>query len=197
MTGEISKHHLGIKRIKLGFSLGLLALLFLACYNPFSPPVLGPSGLKLVAFQNSPDSVLYNFKYAYERRDSVVYENCLDQEFVFVYQDQDMVGNIITVEVPRDGVSGDLYRTKGMFQYFEEIRLDTWEIYFLPDTTNPATGETLKARRVRFNLSVRDTDGNYGYQHLEANGFALFLFRKSQKDNLYRIIRWSDESFTY
>ena len=188
MTGEISKHRSGIKRIKPGLSLGLLALLFLACYNPFSPPVLGPSGLKLVAFQNSPDSVLYNFKYAYENRDSIVYENCLDEDFIFTYWDQSKTGEgIEETELLR---SEDVKVTKALFRSYEDIKLDKWLVEPASDT---GVGEEVwKVRNVEFHLSVRDIDGEY--QNLDATGKAEFLFRRSERDNLWRIVRWIDRS---
>jgi hypothetical protein len=52
--------------------------------------------------------------------------------------------------------------------------------------------EMWKVRNVEFHLSVRDMDG--GYQNMEANGFAEFYFRRSDKDNLWRIVHWIDNS---
>ncbi len=163
------------------------------CFNPFSPSVIGPSTLKPIVSQVDPDSVMHNFKYAYENRDSIVYENCLDPDFVFVYIDQDKVTlKYEPVEVSRDGKGGDIYRTKGLFRAFDDIRLDTWKVSEAPDT---AVGEEIwKKRNVTFHLSVRDTDGDYNYQHMEATGFAEFLFRQSEEDNLWRIVRWTDSS---
>ncbi len=163
-----------------------------SCFNPFSPSVIGPSALKPVAPQVDPDSVLYNFKYAYENRDSIVYENCLDHEFIFIYRDQDEIEQReVEVEVPRDGRGGDIYRTKALFRVFDDIRLDTWKVTVAPDSV---AEEIWKRRNVTFHLSLRDTDGDYDYQHLEATGFAEFLFRRSTEDNLWRIVRWIDRS---
>jgi hypothetical protein len=165
-----------------------ICILILSCFNPFSPSVIGPGALKPIAPQVDPDSVLYNFKYAYENRDSVVYENCLDEHFTFTYWDQLKVGEAI--EETEFTLSQDLKATKDLFRTFEEIRLDEWKIDFLPDTT---VGEELwKGRNVEFHLSVWDIDGEY--QSMEANGFAEFYFRRSEKDNLWRIVHWIDRS---
>jgi hypothetical protein len=154
--------------------------------------VIEPSALKPIALQVDPDSVLYNFKYAYENRDSIVYENCLDPDFIFVYRDQDEVTlQEIEVEVPRDGKGGDLYRTNALFRVFDDIRLDTWIMTQAQDSV----GEELwKVRNVTFQLSLRDIDGDYDYLHMEATGFAEFLFRQSKEDDLWRIVRWIDKS---
>ncbi len=168
-----------------------LAVLWFGCFNPFSPSVVGPSTIKPIARQTDPDSVLHNFKYAYENRDSIVYENCLDKDFIFKYTEQDEIEGEIEVEIPRDGKGGDIYVTKALFRAFDDIRLDTWIVIPAPDSV----GEGIwKKRNVTFHLSLRDTDGDYNFQHLEATGFAEFMFRQSEKDNLWRIVRWIDKS---
>ena len=182
-----------LKRMYLLLALLSLCALIGSCFNPFSPSVIGPSVLKPIAPQVDPDSVLYNFKYAYENRDSIVYENCLDPDFIFVYIDQDEVTLLDEpVEVPRDGKGGDIYRTKALFRVFDHIRLDTWIVSEAPD--NMVGEEVWKVRHVTFHLSLRDTDGDYDYLHMEATGFAEFLFRQSEEDNLWRIVRWIDRS---
>jgi hypothetical protein len=180
--------------------------LLLGCSNPFAPPKAGPGTLAPILPQNCaecPDwinahNVLSNFIYAYENRDIDVYENCLDRDFVFVYTDQDRQGEIETVEIPRDGVSGDIYRTRGLFEAFNEIRLDTLSLTRLdpePDTLPAHLGQTWEVWLLAFYLSLRDTRGTYNYQQYEASGLALFKMRKSA-DGFWRIVIWEDHSFT-
>ncbi len=164
----------------------ILCALEVGCFNPFSPSVIGPSVLKPIAPQVNPDSVLYNFKYAYENRDSVVYENCLDEDFVFTYWDQSDVQGIFETELLR---SEDIRVTKALFRFFDEITLHEWKVEQAPDSIGE---ETWKARIVSYDLLVWDTDGDYNYQYLQASGYAKFLFRQSKKDNLWRIVRWID-----
>ena len=170
----------------------LLALAGLAlavgCFNPFSPSVIGPGLLKPIAPQIDPDSVLYNFKYAYENRDSIVYENCLDEEFIYEYLDQDEIQRIVETELLR---SEDLRVTKAIFRLFDEIRLDEWRVTAAPDSVGE---EVWKVRKVSYNLLLWDTDGDYDYQSLQAIGSADFLFRPSEKDDLWRIVRWIDRT---
>lgn len=162
------------------------------CLNPFAPAVLGPSAVKAIVEQTSPDSVLHNFKYAYEHNDTDVYENCLDKNFIFRYSDQDRTGTIVDVEIPRDGSSGDLERTRNLFSYFDEIKLDPWIPVF--DRTEIVGDEVWQVYDVFFQLSVRDTDGNFGYEQYEATGIAEFKFRQSSEDGLWRIVFWDDQS---
>lgn len=180
-----------LKRIYLLSLIFSLAALGFSCFNPFSPSVVGPGTIKPIAVQTDPDSVLHNFKYAYENRDSIVYENCLDKDFIFRYKDQDETEREFDVEIPRDGRGGDLYVTKALFRAFDDIRLDTWIVTPAPDSVGE---EIWKRKNVVFHLSLRDIDGDYDFQHLEATGFAEFMFRKSKEDNLWRMVRWIDKS---
>ena len=190
--------------IKISF-LGGIAILIATCSNPFAPPEVGPGVLAPILPQNCdecPDStnaaaVLSNFRYAYENRDIDVYENCLDDDFIFVYIDQNRFGEIEEVEVPRDGESGDLSRTRGLFNAFDDIRLTTW----IPNRLEPEgpelhDGETWEVWLVTFRLALRDLSGAYNFQQFEANGLALYKIRKSP-DGFWRIVIWEDYSFTY
>jgi hypothetical protein len=173
-------------------SLLTLALLLTACENPFAPAVVGPSRIVPIVRQTAPDSVLHNFKYAYEHRDIDVYENCLDEQFVFRYIDQDRTGQIEQVEISLDGPSGDLARTERLFRLFDEIKLETWVPVF--DHREFPNNETWEVYRVYFNLSVKDLDGDFGFEFFEAVGIAEFKFRKSASDSLYRMVVWDDRS---
>jgi hypothetical protein len=172
--------------------LVLLLLISSGCLNPFAPSVLGPSSVKAIVEQVEPDSVLHNFKYSYEHNDIDVYENCLDKDFIFRYTDQDLSGMIEQVEIPRDGFSGDLERTRNLFAYFDEIRLEPWIPVF--DRQEIVGVEIWQVYKVYFQLSVRDTDGNFGYEQYEATGIAEFKFRQSLDDGLWRIVFWDDQS---
>ena len=170
----------------------LLALAGLAlavgCFNPFSPSVTGPSVLKPIAPRIDPDSVLYNFKYAYENRDSIVYEDCLDEDFIYTYYDQDNVQGIYETELGR---AEDLRVTKDLFRVFDEITYHEWKVKSAPDSIGV---EVWKVRVVTYDLLVRDTDGDRSYEWYSASGSAEFLFRRSEKDNLWRIVRWIDRT---
>ena len=63
-----------------------------------------------------------------------------------------------------------------------------------PDNVDSITGEIWKARVVRYDLLVWDTDGDRDYESYSASGSAEFLFRESKQDNLWRIVRWIDRT---
>ncbi|OQX91724.1 MAG: hypothetical protein B6D58_06630 [candidate division Zixibacteria bacterium 4484_95] len=189
---------------------GLLCFLFFgilannSCFNPFAPTQAESRFLAPIQAQDDPDdstaaaNVMANFKYAYENNDIDVYENCLDDDFVFIYIDQNRYGQIEIIEVPRDGISGDLYRTRRLFETFNEIRLDTWiPIRSTPEPEdNPEhPGEVWEKWDVNFHLSLRDITGDYNYIQYEASGWALFKLRRST-DGEMRIRIWEDQSVT-
>jgi hypothetical protein len=175
-------------------SVLLLAVVtFASCQNPFSPASVDPSGVKPIVLQAEPDSVMHNFKYAYEHNDIEVYENCLDTSFTFRYTDQNLAGEIEIIEIPREGPSGDLERTRRLFEFFDEIKLETW--LPIPYGHEAVGDDTLEVYRVYFQLSVRDIDGDFpGERSLEAFGIAVFKFRQSSSDSLWRIVFWEDQS---
>ncbi len=176
---------------QLAIATVLLAVV-VGCANPFSPPDVGPTGGSPIKPLNSPENVLENLQYAYEQRDFDVYEELLDEDFRFVYFDPEQIEGIETVIVPRDGPSGDLERTRRLFRVFDEIRLpvfDTVASSFDTTVTPP-----LPQRRVAFQLTVRDLDGDFDFESYEATGDALFTFRQSATDRLWRIVRWEDLS---
>ncbi len=193
--GRISKLCIG-KSIVMNKSILPLILIFsispfLVCINPFTPPEAGPGLYKPIAAQTSPDSVLVNFKYSYENRDIDIYEHTLAKDFIFIYLDQDREGNIETVTVPRDGIGGDIYRTEGLFEAFDEIRLDTWQVFNA--NLDPEDPPDWEARQVIFHLSLKDISGDFGYQQMEATGRAIFKFEKDES-GIWRIAIWKDLS---
>jgi len=191
----------GLKNIVFSAGLGIICL---GCSNPFAPPEVGPGVLAPILPQDCaecPDSVnafavLSNFKYAYENRDVDVYENCLDEDFVFQYIDQNRSGEIEEVEIPRDGTSGDIMRTRRLFEAFNEIRLSTWIPNRLaPEGPELHEGQVWEVWLVTFHLSLRDLTGAYNFQQFEANGLALYKIKKSH-NGFWRIVVWEDHSFT-
>ncbi|GAB4314274.1 MAG: hypothetical protein Kow0074_01170 [Candidatus Zixiibacteriota bacterium] len=170
----------------------MITAMLIGCANPFSPPDVGPTGGSPIKPLDSPENVLENLQYAYEQRDYDVYEELLDKDFRFVYFDPERVEGIETVIVPRDGPSGDLERTRRLFRVFDEIRLPVFEIVEASIDSTPTS--PLQQRRVAFQLTVRDLDGDFDFEAFEATGDARFTFQQSPTDRLWRIVRWEDLS---
>jgi hypothetical protein len=157
------------------------ALLTLSCLNPFAPKLDRSPGASIkLTQQASPDEVLDNFIYAYTYKDSLVYDQCLDSSFVFVYFDPNLGTSGLFVSWNRDV---DLKTTGRLLRSFDTISL-TWNstIYELYDGNTAELSKTL-------HLSLYGRQGEYNL-----TGNAIFNFRKSPYDSKWRITRWKDES---
>jgi hypothetical protein len=162
------------------------------CSNPFSPPNIGPHGSAPIKPLTSPENVLDNLVYAYEHRDYDAYESLIDPDFVFVYFDPDRVEGIETVIVPRDGPSGDLERTRRLLRVFDEIRIPAFRI--TESSVDSSGSQALQKRRVAFQLTLRDLDGDFNFEAYEASGDAMFWLVRSSSNGLWHIVRWEDLS---
>ncbi len=153
----------------------------LSCFNPFAPELVDSTDKELIITdQKSPDEVLQNFLYAYVFKDSVLYSDLLDSSFVFIYFDPDVESSGRFVSWGRDI---DLKTTGRLFRTFDIIDL-IWNstIYSFSETTRAEYSKS-------FNLSlIKDNET------VNISGNAIFIFKKSDFDEKWRIIQWKDES---
>jgi len=160
----------------------LLLFVIIQCFNPFAPKLEDSDNNDLIITgQTTPDEVLQNFKYSYVFKDSVLYAELLDSSFVFIYFDPNQESSGRFVSWGRDV---DLKTTGRLFRNFDVIDL-IWNstIYSFFDDENQA--EYSKS----FNLSlIKDNET------IHITGNAIFVFRKSEYDDKWRIIQWKDES---
>ncbi|MCH8286888.1 hypothetical protein IIB79_10230 [candidate division KSB1 bacterium] len=108
-----------LKGALVSFALLNLIVLWVTCFNPFAPK-LGEISSNLNVFltaQQTPEEVLSNFQFAYTLKDSLVYRDVLDDDFVFVYRDLD---NDVFVSW---GKEEDVTATVGLFNTFTVIIL--------------------------------------------------------------------------
>lgn len=161
--------------------LSVAGLVIFRCFNPFAPKLEDAGNQNLIITeQKTPEEVLQNFKYAYVFKDSVLYSDLLDSSFVFIYFD------------PNEGSSGrfvswgrdiDLRTTGRFFRNFDVIDL-IWNstIYSIDEGNRAESSES-------FNLSlVKESET------VNITGNAIFVFRKSEYDDKWRIVQWKDES---
>ncbi len=98
----------------------VIAVLTLSnCANPFAPKLgeLSTDFGSLLTAQQTPDETLTNFQFAYTFKDSLVYRDLLDDDFVFVWRDHD---NNTFVSW---GKEDDVRTTLGLFNTFTAIDL--------------------------------------------------------------------------
>ena len=172
-----------MKRIlaKIIIVLAMLVI-FGKCFNPFAPKLTDANKDDLIITeQKSPEEVLQNFKYAYVFKDSVLYADLLDSSFVFIYFDPNLESSGRFVSWGRDV---DLKTTGRLFRSFDVIDL-IWNstIYSFDE------GEDRAEYSKSFNLSlIKDNET------INITGNAIFIFKKCDYDNKWRIVQWKDES---
>ena len=159
-----------------GFSL-LFSVFMLSCFNPFSPSIDNTSSNEnIISDQKTIEGVFQNFKYAYTFKDSTIYGQLLNENFVFTYFDYDL-----GIDVSWDRAT-DMKTTKGLFDNAQDLNL-VWNNIVFQD------GDSLTVDVKRsFNLTITfnpsDIVNFYGFVDLT-------LIRQSTSDK-WRIRRWKD-----
>jgi len=164
-----------VKFTAIVFAAGIA--LAIACLNPFAPK-LGDVSTNLdliLTEQTSPEDVLVNFRYAYILKDSLVYRDLLDDDFVFVWRDHD------NDQFVSWGKEEDIKTTVGLFNAFNVVSL-VW------NTTNYITysADSTEAEMSKQFILTLGSD-------IRITGDAQFFFRQLS-NGVWKITRWVDKS---
>ena len=167
--------------LKILFILTVVYLIGVSCLNPFAPKLVDSENSDLIITeQKTPDQVLQNFKYAYVFKDSVLYSDLLDSYFVFIYFDPNLESSGRFVSWGRDI---DLKTTGRLFRNYDVIDL-IWNstIYSFNEEDRAEYSKSFYLSFIKNNETVN------------ISGNAIFIFKKSEYDEKWRIIQWKDES---
>ena len=163
------------------FILTVSYVICVNCLNPFAPKLVDSNNEDLIVTeQKTPDQVLQNFKYAYVFKDSVLYSELLDSSFVFIYFDPNIESSGRFVSWGRDI---DLKTTGRLFRNYDVIDL-IWN-----STIYSFSEEDRAEYSKSFYLSLIKNN-----ETLNISGNAIFIFKKSEYDEKWRISQWKDES---
>ena len=188
-----------IIKIVLLFIAMFMVLLVFGCKNMFAPTLGDLDGGNSIyrMDQASPADVLHNFKYSYIYRDSLMYANLIDSEFVFVYyqpSDESGTGHydswMRSVELKTTG------RFLNAFNYIDLI----WQTT-LDSTFYEMDGEDIFSERDTLYEEANIADISKSYQltlgdYTTLIGDVAFRFRKGS-DEKWRILRWEDKYNSY
>jgi len=151
----------------------MLTMLFVSC-NVFSPDyeifenVYSPDNNKTI------DGLMKNFVYSYTFKDSFLYEEILDEDFVFQYENEGVFGSWTKDE--------DVIITKRMFRSFKKIDL-VFNTDF-PQHTSMQDTTVFTSFRISFYS---------GDVVMNLTGYSKFIFRKySEDETIYKMIFWED-----
>ncbi|MBN2858046.1 MAG: hypothetical protein JXN63_06570 [Candidatus Delongbacteria bacterium] len=161
-------------RIKFRLILFFIpTMLFVSC-NVFSPDyeifenAFSPDNNKTI------EGLMKNFIYSYTFKDSFLYEEILDDDFVFQYESEGVFGSWTKDE--------DVIITNRMFRSFRKIDL-VFNTEFPQHTSMPDT-TVFTSFRISFYS---------GEEVINLTGYSKFIFRKySENETIYKMIFWED-----
>ncbi len=157
----------------------ILAILLIYSCNPFAPSLDdGLGGQNFLADQSTVDGFFQNFSLAYNYRDTIIYQQLLDQDFVFSYQDYDK-----NTELNWDRET-DIRKTHGLFTSSRYVDL-VWNDYLFSD----GDSTTWDATRL-FLLQVTFSESDI----LNITGRAKIRLKRENSKADWRMILWVDES---
>jgi hypothetical protein len=155
--------------------------LLLSC-NPFAPGVDESinQGSSLVGDATTIDGVFQNIKYAYTFRDTTIYGQLINSDYVFVFQDYER-----GVEVTW-GRDEEMQTTRGLFQNVQRLDLVWNNIISL--STDSVSKQASVSRN--FNLTVTFNPSDI----IRVDGYATLALARADAQNSWHIVRWRDES---
>lgn len=148
-----------------------------SCVNPFAPRVdnnLG-KGSGLISDRSTVDGVFQNFQYAYTFKDTLIYSQLLNKNFIFSYRDYDLG---IDASWGRDD---EMKVTNGLFQNSQRLDLIWNNIVSI-------TGDSTRIVR-SFNLTITFNPTDIIFIDGRVN-----LTLGKDVSNKWKILRWIDES---
>ena len=147
------------------------------CVNPFAPG-RDDSPAAAACDPHTIDGVFQCFQTSYTFRDTTIYGQLLDADFIFVYRDYDLG---IDVTWGRDE---EMRSTYGLFQNAHKLDL-IW------NAVVSTAAESTSVNVVRgFNLSIVFNPSDIE----RIDGYANLTFRRERTSDPWKIVRWRDES---
>jgi hypothetical protein len=158
----------------LSVSCGIL-LVAGGCLNPFAPG-LDTSPAEATCNPRSVEGLFRCFQAAYTFRDTILYGQLLNPNFIFVYRDYELMIDVSW------GRADEMRATNGLFQNAQRLDL-IWNniISISPDSTNVVRG---------FNLTI-----TFNPNDIERiDGYANLTLERPRASDPWTIVRWRDES---
>jgi hypothetical protein len=147
------------------------------CLNPFAPG-RDDTPSESACDPNTIDGIFQCFQSSYSYRDTTLYGQLLDPDFVFVYRNYDL-GIDITW-----GRDDEMRTTYGLFQNTQRIDL-IWN-NIISSTADSTTVNVVRG----FNLTIVFNPSDVE----RIDGYANLTFARSRVSDPWKILRWRDES---
>ena len=161
----------------LTFLSAVLLSVASGCINPFAPGRDDSPG-ESACDPHTIEGAFQCFKAAYSFRDTALYGQLLDPNFVFVYRNYELGIDIAW------GRDDEMRTTYGLFQNTQKIDL-IWN-----NITSSAEDSTQIVVVRGFNLSIVFNPNDVE----RVDGYSNLTFIRSRVSDPWRIVRWRDES---
>jgi len=155
----------------------LVALAVLSCANPFAPG-LDNSPAVSSCDPSTVDGIFRCFQVAYTFRDTAVYGQILDPNFVFVYRDYDLGVDVTW------GRDDEMRSTYGLFRNAQKLDL-IWNTVVSTDADS-TTVNVVRGFNLTLTFNAADIE--------RVDGYANITMRRDRIVDPWRIVRWRDES---
>ncbi|HWP83151.1 MAG TPA: hypothetical protein VNN76_10910 [Bacteroidota bacterium] len=161
--------------------LPVMTVFVVAC-NPFAPGFDDTPGevQSLLGDQKTVDGVFQNIKYSYTFRDTTIYGQLLDGDFVFLFRDYDRGVDVTW------GRDEEMRATHELFRNVQRLDL-VWNNIIALSTDSAGT---LSSVTRNFNLTVTFNPSDI----IRVDGYANLSLVRPNSQHPWRIVRWKDES---
>lgn len=148
-----------------------------SCINPFAPSIDENIGTNssLISDQAKIEGIFQNFQYAYSFKDTLIYSQVLDKNFLFSYRDYDLGADVSW------GREDEMKVTNGLFQNTQRLDL-IWN-----NIISMTSDSTRIIRSFNLTITFNPTDIIY------VDGRVNLTLAKNE-NNKWKILRWTDES---
>jgi len=159
--------------------LSVFTVLVNSCENPFAPRYRSPEDSDgMLSDQKDIDGVFDNFRYAYIFKDTLVYGDLLEPDFIFIYRNYEKGTD------ESWGRDQEMLTSYRLFQATQSLELVWNEI--LVNVGDSLTRDVSRS----FNLNIVFNPSDI----VRINGIANFRLKKNPEDQKWRIFTWRDES---
>ena len=160
-----------------------IVLSLIAC-NPFAPGEITSTEevTPLLSDQKTTDGVFQNLKYAYTFRDTSIYGQLIDGNFIFVYPDYDQGGAEFSW-----GRDEEMKTTHGLFRNVQRLDL-IWNNII--DSSSNDSYITQASISRGFNLTVTFNASDIA----RVDGYASLQLGRRNAQDPWKIVRWHDDS---
>ena len=158
--------------------LNIITFFFtISCINPFAPS-FSDAETDLIGDLKTIDGFFQTFQYAYNMKDTIIYSNLLDNDFIFEYRNYD---ESIDLTLSREE---DMITTYRLFSSAQRIEL-IWNAIIINNGND-------KERNISRSFNLTIAFSNYT-DHIGGNVY--FILKRENENENWKLTYWRDDSY--